>query len=103
MPENFSSVVHLKTQKSLGNSPVLLLLKNITATPNKHAWETEKPKNVEITANFGVRKLTLKSICATFSLVTPIFYLFLKSYSQVASIGYLAILVKYILAKKKCN
>ena len=62
------------TQKGLTNSLVLLLLENITATPNKHAWETGKPKHVEITANLGMQKLTLKSICATFSLVTPFFY-----------------------------
>ena len=54
---------------------MLLLLENITATPNKHAWETGKPKNVEITANLGMQKLTLKSICATFSPVTPFFLL----------------------------
>ena len=53
---------------------MLLLLENITASPNKHAWETGKPKNVEIIANLGMRKLTLKSlICATFSPVTPSF------------------------------
>ena len=71
------------TQKGLRNSLVLLLLENITASPNKHAWETGKPKNVEITANLGMRKLTLKSICATFSPVTPFFYWFLKSWCQV--------------------
>ena len=61
------------TQKGLRNSLVLLLLEIITASPNKHAWETGKPKNVEIIANLGMRKLTLKSICATFSPVTPLF------------------------------
>ena len=37
-------------------------------------WKT---KNVEITANLGMRKLTLESICATFSPVTP-FFLFIS-------------------------
>ena len=61
------------TQNCLGNNLVLLLSKNITAIPNKHAWETGKPKNVEISASSGMRKLALKSICATFSPVTPPF------------------------------
>ena len=49
---------------------MLLLSENITATHNKHAWETGKPKNVEIGTNLDMRKLALKSICATFSPVT---------------------------------
>ena len=48
---------------------------NITAIHNEHAWETGKPKNVEISASSGMRKLALKSICATFSPVTPLFLL----------------------------
>ena len=50
---------------------MLLLSENITATHNNHALETGKPKNVEISANMGMRKLAFKSICATFSPVTP--------------------------------
>ena len=61
------------TQKGFGNSPVLLLSENITPTQKKHAWETGKQKNVEIGANSGMWKLALKSICATFSTVTPLF------------------------------
>ena len=73
LPDNLSSVVlsNSTIQKGLGNSLVLLLSAYIPATHNKHAWETGKPKNVEISANLGMRKLALKSICATFSMVTP--------------------------------
>ena len=74
-PDNLSSVVHSTNQKCLGNSLVLLLSENIPATHNKHAWETGKPKNVEISANLSMRKLALKSSCATFSPVTPLFLL----------------------------
>ena len=74
-PDNLSIVVHSTIQKGVGNSLVLLLSENIPATYNKHAWETGKPKNVEISANLGMRKLALKSICATFRLVTPLFLL----------------------------
>ena len=63
------------TQNCLGNSLVLLLSENITATHNKHVWETGKPKNVEISASSGMQKLALKSICAIFSQVTPLFLL----------------------------
>ena len=73
---NFSSVVLFNNSKEpLGNSLVLLLSENITVTHNKHAWETGKPKNVEIGTNVGMQKLALKSICATFSPVTPLFLL----------------------------
>ena len=73
---NFSSVVRFNNSKGpLGNSLVLLLSENITATHNKHAWETRKPKNVEIGTNLGMQKLALKSNCATFSQVTPFFLL----------------------------
>ena len=73
------------TQTGLGNSLVLLLSENIIATHNKYEWETGKPKNVEISANLGMWKVALKSICATFSSVTPppLFYWFLKSWCQV--------------------
>ena len=54
---------------------MLLLSENSPATHNKHARETGKPKNVEISANLGMRKLALKSICAIFSSVTPFFLL----------------------------
>ena len=75
MPDKFRSVVHFNTERGLGNSLVLLLWENIAATHNKHAWETGKPKNVEISAHLGMRKVALKSICATFSPVTPLFLL----------------------------
>ena len=72
----FSSVVRFNNSKGLlGNSLVLLLSANITATHNKHAWETGRPKNVEIGTNLGMRKLALKSISAIFSPVTPLFLL----------------------------
>ena len=35
-------------------------------------WKTKK---VEISAHFGMRKVALKSVCATFSPVTPFFQL----------------------------
>ena len=54
---------------------MLLLSENIVASHNKHAWETGKPKNVEISAHLGMRKVALKSIRATFSPVTPLFQL----------------------------
>ena len=63
------------TQNCLGNRLVPLSSENITAIHNEHAWETGKPKNVEICASSGMRKLALKSICATFSPVTPLFLL----------------------------
>ena len=44
---------------------------------------TRKPQNVEIGTNLVKRKLVLKSICATFSPVTPFFYWFLESWCQV--------------------
>ena len=76
---NFSSVVLFNSSKGpLGNRLVLLLSENITATHNKHAWETGKQKNVEIGTNSGMRKLALKSICATFSPVTPPFFLLIS-------------------------
>ena len=75
MPGKFSSVVHFNTKRGLGNSLVLLLSENIAATHNKHAWETGKQKKGEISAQLGMRKVALKSICATFSLVTPLFHL----------------------------
>ena len=75
MPDEFSSVVHFNTKRGLGNSLVLLLSENIAATHNKHAWETGKPKNVEISVHLGMWKVALKSICATFSPVTPLFQL----------------------------
>ena len=69
---NFSSVVRFNNSIGpLVNSLVRLLSENITATHNKHAWETGKPKNLEIDTNLGMRKLALRSICATFSPVTP--------------------------------
>ena len=71
------------TEMGLGNSLVLLLPENIAATHNKHAWETGKPKNVEISAHLGLQKVALKSICTTFSSVTPFFNWFLKSWCQV--------------------
>ena len=75
MPDKFTSVMHFNTERGLGNSLVLLLSEYIAATHNKHAWEIGKPKNVEITARLGMRKVALKSICATFSPVTPLFLL----------------------------
>ena len=74
-PDTFCSVVHFNNSERLGNILVLLLSENITATYNKQEWETGKPKNVEISASLGMRKLALKSICATFSPVTPLFLL----------------------------
>ena len=74
---------------------MLLLSENITATHNKHAWETGKPKNVEIGTNLGMRKLALKSICATFSPVTPLFLLI--SGMQMASATRNAIYSKFYL------
>ena len=71
------------TEKGLGNRIVLLLSEHITAPHNKHEWETGKPKYVEISVNLGMRKLALKSICATYSPVTPFFFWFLKSWCQV--------------------
>ena len=74
------------TKRGLGNIFVLLFSENIAATHNKHAWETGKPKNVEISAHLGTRKVALKSICATFSPVTPFFnffWNFFKSRCQV--------------------
>ena len=41
---------------------MLLFSENIAATHNKHAWETGKSKNVEISAHLGMRKVALKSI-----------------------------------------
>ena len=73
MPDKFSSVLHFNPKRGLDNSLVLFLSENVAATPNKHAWETGKPKNVEISAYLGMRKEALKSICATFSPVTPFF------------------------------
>ena len=79
MPDNFNSVVHFNNSKGLRHQSALLLSENIIASPNKHAWETGTPKNMEISANLGMRKLALKSICATFTSVTPFFYWFLKA------------------------
>ena len=72
------------TQNCLGNSPVPLSSENITAIHNKHAWETGKPKNVEISASSGMRKLALKSIYATFSPVTPLFLLISEKLMSIA-------------------
>ena len=35
---------------------MLLLIENITATPNKHAWETGKPKKCGNHCEFGHAK-----------------------------------------------
>ena len=61
------------TQKDLGNSLLLLLSENIIATQNRYAWKTGNQKcgNHWFSANSGMRKLALLSICATFSPVTP--------------------------------
>ena len=56
MPDKFSSVVHFNTKRDLDNSLVLLLSENITATNNKHAWETGKPKKCGNQCAFGHAK-----------------------------------------------
>ena len=68
MPDNFNSVVHFNNSKGLRHQSALLLSGSTLASPNKHAWETGKPKTMEITANFGMRKLALKSKWPPFSI-----------------------------------
>ena len=79
----FSSLVHFNYSKELRQQPPAFLIRNITAIHHKHTWETGKPKSVEIGADLGARNLHLKSICTTFSPMTPFFYWFLKSWCQV--------------------